>query len=147
MKGLVRTLDYRSLVLYGFTTFATLICFGLCSSTETRKNAVLMAILMCGANIVSAAVPALAPMRNVSRATFFVIMLLLCADRLFLLASYTHATLVHSENDGDSLAGILLLVDLFVLITLQICVSMAFGGYEFWICRERPKRTEGPGVV
>ena len=112
-----------------------------------HKNVVVMAILMCGANIVSATVSALVPMRNVSRTTFFVIMLLLCAGRLFLLASYTHTTFVHSESDGDSLAGILLLVELFVLIPLQTCVSLAFGGYEFWISRERPKRTEGPEVV
>jgi hypothetical protein len=95
-----------------------------------------MAILMWGANIVSAAVSKLVPMRNVSRTTFFVIMLLFCAGRLFLLASYTHATLVHSESDGDSLAGILLLVDLFALIPLQICISVAFEGYKFWICHE-----------
>ena len=128
-----RTLELRSLKMFGVTTAATLICIAICCSTETIATLVLMTILMCGANFVSAAVSALVPRRNVSRTIFFVIMLIFCVSRLVLFASYTHATMVHAENDGDNLIGVLVLVDFVVLIPPRSCVSLTFAGYELWV--------------
>ena len=63
---------------------------------------------------------------------FMLTILALAGLRLFLAVSFACVVTQIDENDGDNMIGILLFIDLFFVVPVQLALTIACGGYAFW---------------
>ena len=67
-----------------------------------------------------------------SHSFFMLTILALAGLRLFLAVSFACVVTQIDENDGDNMIGILLFIDLFFVVPVQLALTIACGGYAFW---------------